>query len=253
MGYQKLVRSGNLIEIYDYSKDLPERREGKREVGPKRSVSASRRIDNAKRLKKSFIRLVRANLDGNGRPVFLTLTMAEVARIDDAYGIFTEFGQRFRRRYGSHIRYIAVPEFQERGAVHFHVLVWGLSEEVIYAETPKSVSIEGLVSVERGSRQLQHLWGYGYVDCLLTDGSPKLAFYVAKYMHKALLDERLRGQKSYSCSRNCLRPLSLATKTSVAFALDAWGVKLSTAVPLLEKNFDTYWLGRGRYRSYLIN
>lgn len=252
MGYTKVVRSGSLVEIYVYSRDLPERRKGKKAVGAKRVVSPSRRADNAKRLKKSFIRLVRSNLDGVGSPVFLTLTMAEVARIDVAYGLFTEFGQRLRRRYGSHIRYIAVPEFQERGAVHFHVLVWGLPQEVIYGESPRIVSVGSVEQVERGDRSLQHLWSYGYVDCLQTDGSPKLAFYVAKYMHKALLDVRLRGQKSYSCSRNCLRQVSLATKTSVAIALDQWGVDLSTAEPLQDRTFDTYWLGQGRYRSYLV-
>jgi len=164
----------------------------------------------------------------------------------------TANGVRSRRRYGKAVRYIAVPEFQERGAVHFHCLFWGVPEKAIEDEAPKNVDVEGVVSVKRGSRAIQHLWSYGYVDCLPTDGSPKLAFYVAKYMHKAVLDERIRGQKSYSCSRNVMRPMSVATKSGSSFALDAWGVKLSTAEPLHEKFFDTYWLGRGRYRSYLI-
>lgn len=253
MGYQKICRSGNFLEIYEYQKDLPVRKSRKKTDRIKYRGSSSRRADNVARLKRDFTRLVRANLVGDTSPAFFTFTMVEVVRIELAYRFFTEFVQRFRRLYGKHTRYIAVPEFQERGAVHFHVLWWGLPKELIENETPKKQIVEGVVSEKRGDRAIQHVWGRGFVDCVSTDGSPKLAFYLAKYMQKTLQDDRLYRQKSYTCSRNVLRKVSFKTKTSAFHALEAWGVDLSTTEPLLEKRFDTYWLGKGRYRCYLLN
>jgi len=252
MGYTKVVKSGDIIEIYEYSKDLPQRRQRQIKKGPRIRISASRRADNVARLKRNFIRLVRSNLGGVECPSFLTLTMVEVVRVEVAYGFFTEFISRLRRFYGAHIRYITVPEFQERGAVHFHILIWGLSKETIENETPKKQIIEGVVFEKRGSRAIQSLWGRGYVDCIPTDGSPKLAFYVAKYMQKALQDDRLRGQKAYTCSRNVLRKVSIPSSSAITHSEMIFGLDLSTAVPLQEKNFDTYWLGKGRYRLFNI-
>jgi len=252
MGYSKVVKSGNFLEIYEYSKNLPERKPRRRSDKGKYPRSASRRADNVKRLKRDFTRLVMSNLGGAGSPAFLTLTMVEVVRIEVGYRFFTEFIQRFRRFYGKHTRYIAVPEFQERGAVHFHVLVWGLSAETIENETPKKQLVEGVVLEKRGYRHIQRLWGRGYVDCISTDGSPKLAYYVAKYMQKTLQDQRLNGQKSYSVSRNVLRKVSIPSSAPLTSAEEIWGIKLSTDPPMREQHFDTYWLGKGRYRCYEI-
>jgi hypothetical protein len=254
MGYSKVIQSGNVVEIYEYSKDLSPRKKRKRENKGRYSKLATRRGDNVLRLKKHFVRLVRANLGGIECPVFLTLTMVEVVRIELAYGFFTEFVSRVRRLYGKTFRYIAVPEFQERGAVHFHVLAWGLPKEIIENEVPSIKTIgEGgdikLGEIKRGTRTLQRIWARGTVDCFLTDGSDKLAFYVSKYMSKALHDDRLLRQKAYVCSRNVMRPVSIPSSIAISTAPEIWGIDLEN--PLKEKFFDTQWLGRGRYRVYL--
>jgi len=236
MGYTKLIKSGDMIELYEYDKFLHERRKkSKKGLRGNRGCSV-RRLDNVKRLKRDFVRLVRSNLTGTECPLFLTLTMGQVLRIEIAYRLFASFIHRFRRLNGTHWRYIAVPEFQKRGAVHFHVLIWGLSEKIEINE--------------RNTRAIQHVWQRGFVDCFLTDGSPKLAHYVAKYMSKALQDERLFYSKAYVCSRNCLRPLLFKTSSVIRAVSELWGFDLSTATPLREKEYDTKWLGRGRYRVY---
>jgi len=263
MGYTKIVRSGNLIELYEYEKHLPDRRrKPKKDNGRYRAVN-KRRVDNVQRCRKNFLRLVRSNLGGDESPVFLTLTMFEILRVDVAFRCFTEFVARFRRKYGHAIRYIGVPEFQERGAVHFHVLVWGLKEKDILIEGSRGKTInqkiiwldwlnaKGYSKSDLGStRSIQHLWARGFVDCIPTDGSPKLAGYLAKYMYKTMFDERLRKQKAYMCSGNVLRPMSLKTNTSVNVALDQWGVK---EIDLkVSKVFSTLWLGTCKYKSYVV-
>jgi len=236
MGYTKVIQSGNIIEFYEYQNNLPERRKSTKKGLRRNRSSASRRPDHVERLRRNFVRLVRSNLVGTECPIFLTLTMVEVVRIEISYGLLTRFIQRLRRLYGKDFRYIAVPEFQKRGAVHFHLLAWGL---------PAKIEIN-----ESNNRTIQHVWQYGFVDCFRTDGSPKLAQYVAKYMHKAVFDDRLHLQKAYVCSRNVLRPLSFSSSAVVGASSEIWGIDLSTASPLREKEFSTQWLGKGRYKSF---
>jgi len=253
MGYTKVIQSGNIIEVYEYSGNLTQRKKRKRESYIRRARSTSRRGDNVNRLQKNFVRLVRSNLTGSECPAFFTLTVAEVVRVELGYRFFTEFISRLRRVFGKHFKYIAVPEFQVRGAIHFHVLFWGFKKEVIENEVPSVKTFgEGgnikLGEVKRGSRFFQRLWQRGTVDCFLTDGSPKLASYVSKYMSKALFDDRLLAQKAYICSRNVMRSVSLKTSTVLNFASGIWGIDLKK--PVVEKHFDTHWLGKGRYRLY---
>lgn len=237
MPYTKTIRSGNLLEIYRYEKEPVQNRVKRAKRGVKRhSASYARRVDNVKRLRKTFVRLVRSNLDGVECPAFLTLTFARVVRLPFAYGELGRFIKRLRIRFGSKWRYIAVPEFQKRGAVHFHLLVWGWHEDVI--------------NHERDLRILQRIWACGTVDIFRTDGSIKLAGYLGKYMSKAVCDKRLLSQKAYVSSTNIMRPVSYSLGSVADYALDLWGVDNSCLQS--EHVFDTLWLGRCTYKSFLI-
>ncbi len=251
MGYKKIVQSGNLIEVYEYEKDINRKAIQKAHDTKFRNEQLRKRHhikraprtgfvrpDNARKRKKSFIRLVRANLVGETAPVFLTLTMYEVRSLRDAWLAFREFNQRLRRNEGKNLRYIAVPEFQRRGAVHYHVLIWGLNDEQVKKE-PKL-------------RYYQSLWQRGFVDCLSTDGSPKLAGYLGKYLSKALLDARLSGQRSYMASQSALRPVSLPFEAAFEHAEEAFGIDLKNDIPIKEMVFQHKWLGDCHYRIFDI-
>jgi len=237
-GFTKIIESGTLLETYEYEKPLPCQKI--RKYVPKKPESditrsyRRRRTDNVARLRKSFVRLVRANLIGDERPSLLTLTMREIVSIESAYGTFSKFNERFRYHFGKAIRYIAVPEFQKRGAVHFHVLIWGLSQETIRNE--------------RKTRTIANLWGQGFVDIITTDGHPKLASYLGKYMSKAVYDKRLALQKAYVGSRNVLRPVSLSNSLAFEYQDMIWGV--GDNPPSHQRVFMTQWLGRCVYKRY---
>lgn len=247
MKYRKLIQSGNLTELYEYERE-PQRvvpRKNKRgRVAPWGTSQLTeagladwlqkRRVSSINRCRESFRRLVRANLS-KPPPVLLTLTMLDIVDLRTAYRCYHEFGQRMRRTCGVGPSWIAVPEFQKRGAVHFHVLIWDLPYELIESEAD--------------TRRIQNLWRYGYVDLVPTDGSPKLSSYLAKYMSKAMQDSRLLGKKAYSASRNILRPVSLNTPTSVDFACADWGITPEKK-PDIDREYETQWLGKCRYRAY---
>jgi len=260
MGYTKVVRAGDYLEIWKYEKRLPIRRNNPRGERKRRNRLAPRRPDNIRRLAKNFRRLVGANLVTGDAPALITLTMLQILPLETSRGIFSEFLIRARHRFGKGLRIIAVSEFQKRGAVHFHCLIWGLPYDL--ACSGKWVKAgryrgkkryrfrhdceEGALC-ERTTRSIQRLWQAGYCDAVKTDGSPKLAGYLAKYMQKALFDSRLRGEKSYSATRNVLRPMCVGSEAMDSELEEMLGVDNS---PCNVHSFATQWLGRCNYQRF---
>lgn len=249
MGHKKVIKSGSVVEVYQYEKDVNydaiakaqrtrffKEQERKRHGIKRTRGSGVVRPDNARKRKKSFIRLVWANLVGETKPALLTLTMYEVGSVRDAWLAFREFGQRLRRNEGKNLRYIAVPELQKRGAIHYHVLIWGLNEEQVKKESEL--------------RYYQGLWQRGFVDCVPTNGSPNLARYLAKHMSKTLLDSRLCGQRAYMASVSVLRPVSLSLKTAVSYSKEAFGLDFKRDIPSFSCKFKNKWLGECDYRMF---
>jgi len=243
MPYIKIVQSGDLIEKYSYERSPSPKRLLKKsseriltDIQRANRALHGRRDTSVVRAKKSFRRLVRSNLLGE-RPHLLTLTMLDIVPIESAYVCFTAFGQRLRKFYRAPLAWVSVPEFQKRGAVHFHVLVWGLP----YDEA----------TTERATRRIQNLWGYGYVDLVPTDGSPKIASYLAKYMSKSMSDLRLSGKKAYCSSRNLLRPVSTAIASEVDALSAEWGLDVDIS-PQVERSYGTLFLGRCEFKSYSL-
>jgi len=256
MGYNKIIISGNNFEVYEYEKDIVvlaggSRRnhvhpsvdvdlgtDGEDPLSEQRSAAKmGKRADNARRAAMVFRRIVSCNLVGSRKPTLLTLTYADnFTDLAGAYRHLTAFIQSLRYRFGKAFSYVLVPEFQKRGAVHFHALIWGLPKEVFHTE--------------RETRVLQTLWGHGFVFLKDTDGNEKLAFYLAKYFTKAFLDPRLKNQKSYVASRNIKRPIIQKGPFLIPVVLEEYGI---TEDALVDSTYSTKWLGEGRYRLFKFN
>lgn len=234
--YRKLISSGNILEIYEFEKppNTVRRKSRKRRKDTRRYLpSLTRRKDNIHRLRNTFRRLVWANSGGAIKPTLITQTMYSVISIQLAYKAFSSFIHFLRSEYGSDFRYVCVPEFQKRGAVHFHSLFWGLPES--------------LVMYERDTRLLQRTWGYGYVDVVSTDGSSKLGTYLAKYMSKAMQDSRLLRAKAYVASRNCLRSVQVRSEAVVDLFREALVVDKTL---VRDATYPTQWLGSCHYQLF---
>lgn len=249
MGYCKIIIFGESLELYEYERDVivVKRRFTRsrkvdsdiKDLGVSGEDSLSKRSlgkrqDNARRASLAFRRIVASNLGGLTRPLLVTLTYRDnFTDLEGAYKHFSAFIQSLRHKYGKAFKYVSVPEFQKRGAVHFHSLFWGLPEEVFL--------------LERKTRTLAGLWGNGYVYLKLTDGNEKLSFYLSKYMAKAFIDPRLKNQKCYVASRNIQRPVVVVGASPAWPVLEDYGV---VGEPLVDREYDTKWLGKGRYRLF---
>lgn len=234
--YTKIIQSGSLLEVFEYEKTphVVRRVSQKRRRGKRFPANKARRWDNIARCRKNFIRLVSSNLSGKNPPSFFTFTFVECKSVEVAFREWSCFWVRMRKMFGAKLKFIVVPEFQKRGDVHFHSLIWGLDDDI--------------VNNERSHRSIQNIWSYGYVDGISTDGNVALAGYMGKYMSKAMHDERLMGKKAYSASRGLVRPVSVSSETPSVEFLELLG--FGKEKPEYTKEFNTDWLGRAVYSVY---
>lgn len=203
----KIIRAGNVIELYEYEKEIrtgkdsdmdkPVGRKGKRKEGLEwideyaKATREKNRVDALQRARKNLRRLINANVDAWGEKAkFFTLTFRE--NVQDIKYANSEF-KKFRQRLSRHIwnepnglRYVAVIEFQERGAIHYHMVTFNMPY-VPHAD-------------------LERIWGHGFVKINAIDDVDKVGAYVTKYMTKDNDDDRLRGEKCYFSSRGLIKP-----------------------------------------------
>jgi len=247
MGYTKVIQSGDITEIYTYSKPYVHTRKTNR--GRRKSTRTKdtriyvRSSQSIKRARESFFRLIVSNLSSEEIPAFVTATHFQAHSIDIGYLHLRHFYTLLKRKYGA-IRAISVPEWQpDSGFLHFHLLIWGLPE------------IQKQTNFERDRRILQRLWHRGYIDVRpANDRSPAIAGYMAKYMSKAMQDSRLIGKKAYSATRNVLRSVCLKTEASLVVAALDLGLDPNVDNWVLQKqsSFATMFLGRATYKRLEI-
>jgi len=241
--YQKLTIVGKTWYIKTYTKSPPiyvYRSKKKRKID-KTSLTFRRRF-SVSRTRNTLRNILSATLGNiNETPTLITFTTLHGAPIKQAYRWLTRFYQLVSYHQKSKPVYVCVPEFQSRGAIHFHCLVWGISQNV----TDK----------ERDRRTLQNLWRRGYVDCVKTDGSGALAWYLVKYFDGVFSDSRLSGEKAYVASRSVSRPI--VYKGIDAFKWDfGHGPMEDLAVEnnltcIKERAYSTQWLGEAIYKTYI--
>ena len=200
---ERLVVSGHYVERYQYSYPIVTREVCGR-VG--RSVVAERvrQLENRERVlaraRVSVRRLVDCNPDLDK---FFTLTFAEnVTDFDVANECFRKYVMRLKYNYKSDLKYLVVPEFQKRGAIHFHVLC-----NLQYVPVA----------------QLAELWGFGFCRINRIDNVTNVGLYVSKYIQKQFDDDRLHAKKCYWGSRNLRRPVVIDTPEVVDSLLSDCG------------------------------
>jgi len=251
MSYQKLIISGNVVELFNYEKspfdgkrraqscDICTDMDSDRYADTQNSQRLERRQDNAKRAQVAFGRLCASNFDTIEIPLFVTFTLYKkdhIYSISEGYACFNVFTKRLRRRFGTNFRYIAVPEFGKKNTqrLHFHALFWGLPVEQFKRE--------------RKDRLMAKIWGFGFVEVVVTNNDVKVGYYLAKYLSKSYKDVRLLNHSSYVCSRNIRRPVvhssfvNLITYYELGLDVDK--------LPICTKTYDTIYLGQCEFKLY---
>lgn len=149
---------------------------------------------NIIRSKLECQRLAKANSED--WKTFITITFKDnITDVNYAYKKYSIFISSIKRIYKD-FKCIAVPEFQKRGAVHYHLL------------TNISIDDKRFIYSQEDNEKFKHIkywsWGFTKVDNVVGD-IKKISGYISKYMTKDI-DNRLFSKHRYYYTRNLKKP-----------------------------------------------
>ncbi|MDP3836493.1 MAG: hypothetical protein Q8Q67_00025 [bacterium] len=223
----KVVKSGTLIEIYQFGRDLSmgktntrEKTDEEIEVAkkfPKIKASPDEILKaSARRSKRMIKRLIRSNsfqwLNLKHKPylpITLTLTFAEnISDIKKANYEFTKFIRRLNYETNdiekkdlkqSNLKYLAVYELQKRGAIHYHMIFFNLPYIQDVYNRLRDIWGQGRIMVGGKQKNFEKIKDQKKLN--------KIIEYFTKYIQKSVLENSFPRKKKYITSKNLHKPL----------------------------------------------
>ena len=186
----KVKKAKHIYEVYQYERlNLKPIESGDgAEYGESENADQNY-LETVRRRRETVRDLAVMNFDNSSK--FVTLTFRDtddfdIKDIGDCNHEFKKFIQRLKRSLPDHeLKYLAVIEFQKRGAIHYHMLA-------------------NLPFIE--ANRLEQIWRNGFIKINAIDKVDNLGAYVTKYMTKDKADDRLRTEKGYFCTKGLDRP-----------------------------------------------
>lgn len=208
----KIVDCGDYVQVYYYQNLMTKKQEKddfdlqlKRTKIDSALKTENNKHNNSSELKQIEVRnIIRSKLQcqrlakANSRKwrIFLTLTIAEnLGDLKEANKKFRYFVDKVRR-IKKDFSYIAIPEFQKRGAVHYHLLC------------NIDINDENLIYSQEDNPKFKHVkyWHEGFTEIEVVRGDvKKIVGYISKYMTKEI-DNRLFSHHRYFYSKNLKLP-----------------------------------------------
>jgi len=222
----KVIKTGEIYEIYEYERPYFYNLGVHLNNGVEKEIVKIDRKDSILRAQAKVRRLVNANAFVYGyMPIFVTYTFAENLRdIKVANKLFRAHIRAMKQKHVPNLRYLAVPERQKRGAVHYHVVFFDLP------------FMQGIKSIFEAN------WEHGFLQVKAIKHVRNVGAYISKYFSKGWLDEREKGSKSYFTSEGLFQPL-------VFHSLDRIP-SLDTMREESETVYETEKYGRIVYRQF---
>lgn len=230
--YKKAVITNKIIEIYEYEKLNVNAKGGCRE-----KTTGEQEEENYKtrqRYRRNAVRrLASANFNNDSK--FITLTFRENEQ--DITKANMELRKFMRKLRGLHcdLKYLAVLEFQKRGAIHYHCML-----NIPYIR----------------AKDIELMWGNGFIKINKIEHVDNVGAYITEYMSDDVGDERLKGRKAYFYSKNLDKPLEVKSWTTGGFStlgeLDEILEKKGVS-PIYKKTYQTEHAGLVSYKQYNLN
>lgn len=229
----KVVVSGDVIEVYSYANEVYYGYQDTKKKSKGRSSKAETEEDREEnrdkvlsRARRDLRRIINSNIHKHSK--FLTLTFADnVTDLDYSNNEFKKFIKRLNRYLKYKVEYSTVIEFQKRGAVHYHTILYNVIEKI-------------------DVKKLQDIWGHGFIKVNSIKDVDNVGAYVCKYMTKTD-DERLLGRKMYFNSRGLKKPQEIKETAIV----DALVGSLQQQSPKYENTFSNEY-NTIQYQQYII-
>ncbi len=213
---KKIVKSGSLVEIYDFGKEFVIgksqkiiKTKNKRQPSEKDKEEALQ--SSARRAKRTIKRLINANsflwFKKNGKyylPITLTLTFANnVSDIKTANYEFTKFILRLNyevfKSEDNKLKYLSVYELQKRGAIHYHMIFFNLPYIKDIYNKMRDIWKQGRIMVGGKDKRFKQIKTMEHLK--------KTIDYFTKYIQKSFLENQFPNKKKYTASKGLLKPI----------------------------------------------
>lgn len=223
----KIIECGDYLQVYSYS-DVKTSRKIKKDNIDNDYLFKNKNSNNKQSLQKieyknimrskfNMQRLVKSN--ESSFKTFITLTFSEnVNDIETANKKFAIWRTKIKSIFKD-FRYVCVPEFQKRGAVHYHLLT-NIEIEKKYQYKRRNKLTETSIIIPQkdfNKKQLEEMnlekrkkcydvkyWPYGFTS-VIPMKNINIIGYMTKYMTKDI-DNRLWGRRRYLYSSNLKTP-----------------------------------------------
>lgn len=238
---RQLTIAGNVVEFRNYENGVYKgvQTKSRERIGRKNAAHTSEetKAENRKKTAYRAKRYVRQIANANPQlNKFLTLTFAEnQTDIKQARYEFEKFIKRLqtysKKKFGKsyQIKYICVIEFQERGAVHFHLLC---NLPYIAAE------------------QLAEIWGNGFIKIERIDEIDNVGAYITKYMTKDNIDERLKGKKCYTMSKGLNTPTVYTNEKEINKIMES--ILEKDIIRTITREYESEYYGKITYVQIVL-
>lgn len=121
---------------------------------------------------------------------------------------FSQFIRDERKRTGSKISFVLVPERHKDGAWHEHGLISGLpADDVRLFTNEDNIPLSLKKRIDKGCAEWQRYSNkFGYCTIEPVRDKIRTAAYITKYITKSIGEDRESGEHLYYCSRGLKRP-----------------------------------------------
>lgn len=242
-GYNiKIVECGDYVQLYCYGRKKKKTNHDNDDLNLSKIVDVGKtdkkdkekntynfekniELRNVIRSKLQCQRLAKAN--ATDWETFITLTFAENEQnIENANRKFRYFVDKVRR-VKKDFKYLCIPEFQKRGAIHYHLLtnISLVDYKLIYSQSDKP--------------KFKHIkyWNLGFTSVEVMKGDiKKIVGYISKYMTKDI-DNRLFGHRRYFYSNNLTKPTEVYLDTDVDDDFTFYRKKIQELKQIYQQNY----------------
>jgi len=189
---KKAVVYGNNVDVYEFQKVKVTFKRERSPIKKRPGEVKTRHEASVRRARTQLRRLTEANVGqwGQFKPIFSTLTQKEnVTSLVTSNRRFSKFIKRLSYAIGHDIKYVAVPEFQKRGSVHYHIIFFNFPYMNVH--------------------KFEKIWGFGMTNIQVIRKASRTGYYLSKYFTKACKDPKMFQKKAYFSSRGLIRPVDI--------------------------------------------
>ena len=238
----KIITCGDYVQVYQYENKKVVNKKDKSDLDLKKLKYKLEDIPNSKsnelkkiesrniiRSKLECQRLAKAN--ANEWKTFITLTIADnIDNIDYCYEELRKFFYKIQR-IEKNFKYICIPEFQKRGAIHYHLLC------------NIDINDTRFIYSQEDNLKYKHIkyWNMGFtkVDSISGD-IKKIVGYISKYMTKDI-DNRLFSHRRYYSSKNLIKPFCDFIDLTNKKHLDFYAKAIKDKTLIFEKEYENIY------------